>query len=74
MHAAVALYPAFSGVRQQLRREIGGLKKLFEAQDKKRKEKDADGKPGQPRSWPGPDPEALPVMIGFRAQNEGAKK
>ena len=59
MDKAVALYPAFSGIRQQLRREIGGLKKLH-----------AKARPGI--EWPGPDPENLPIISGFRA-NEGAK-
>lgn len=54
---AVAYYPLFGGVRRQLRRLIRGYKKLYEK------------KAGGP--WPGPDPERLPAMIGFkRAQQK----
>jgi len=68
MKKAVALYPMFSGVRAQLRREIGGLKKLFEMQQKKNKGKDKESV--KIVTWPGPDPEALPIISGFRAQKE----
>jgi hypothetical protein len=48
----VCYYPAFGGVRRQLRRLIRGYAKLYE---KKRG-----------RHWPGPDPERLPSVGGFR--------
>ncbi len=50
--AATAFYPMFGGVRRQLRRLIRGYAKLYEARLK--------------TNWPGPDPEKLPVMSGFR--------
>jgi hypothetical protein len=49
---AVQIYTMFGGVRRQLRRLIRSYKKLYEAKLKKQ--------------WPGPNPEALPSMIGFR--------
>lgn len=51
---AVRFYPLFGGVRRQLRRLIRGYVKLW-----------AKRRPDRP--WPGPDPEALPTMQGFRA-------
>jgi len=53
---AVRFYPLFGGVRRQLRRQIRGYAKLW-----------AKRMPGRP--WPGPDPESLPTMHGFRAAN-----
>jgi hypothetical protein len=49
---AVRFYALFGGVRRQLRRLIRGYAKLYE---KKRG-----------RQWPGPDPERLPSVGGFR--------
>lgn len=49
---AVAFYPMFGGIRRQLRRLIRGYSKLYKAKTKK--------------DWPGPDPEKLPAMVGFR--------
>jgi hypothetical protein len=49
---ATQFYALFGGVRRQLRRLIRGYKKLYEARLKK--------------TWPGPDPERLPAMVGFR--------
>lgn len=49
---AVAFYPMFGGVRRQLRRLIRGYQKLYEKKTEK--------------SWPGPDPENLPMMKSFR--------
>jgi hypothetical protein len=55
---AVQIYTMFGGVRRQLRRLIRGYKKLYEARLKK--------------PWPGPNPEALPAMIGFsRSEKHG---
>ena len=48
----VALYPMFSGIRRQLRRLFRGCAKLWLATMKS--------------PWPGPDPERLPAMVGFR--------
>jgi len=48
----VRLYPMFSGIRRQLRRLFRGVAKLWQATAKS--------------EWPGPDPERLPAMIGFR--------
>lgn len=50
----VRYHPLFGGVRRQLRRLIRGYVKLW-----------AKRRPDRP--WPGPDPEALPTMQGFRA-------
>ena len=49
---AVASYALFGGVRRQLRRLIRGYAKLYQR------------KIGKP--WPGPDPEQLPFVAGFR--------
>ena len=49
---AVKFYPAFGGIRRQLRRLIGGYKKLYEKKHS--------------TEWAGPDPENLPKMVGFR--------
>jgi len=48
----VRYYPAFGGVRRQLRRLIRGYAKLYQARLKK--------------PWPGPDPESLPTIGKFR--------
>jgi hypothetical protein len=53
---AVQFYSLFGGVRRQIRRLIRGYKKLYEARLKK--------------TWPGPDPEALPSIGQFRRGNE----
>lgn len=47
----VRLYPMFGGVRRQVRRLFRSLQKLWIATQKS--------------PWPGPDPEALPMKIGF---------
>jgi hypothetical protein len=47
------LYPMFSGVRRQLRRLFLSMAKLWRARYK--------------TSWPGVDPDALPIMKGFRS-------
>jgi len=49
---AVAYYPMFGGVRRQLRRLIRGYAKLYQHR--------------RNAPWPGPDPENLPLMHGFR--------
>jgi hypothetical protein len=51
-HHAVALYPMFGGVRRQLRRILHSARKLWSVRTK--------------RPWPGPDPDHLPAMIGFK--------
>lgn len=50
----VRFYPMFGGVRRQLRRLLNGSRKLWVAT--------------HGGNWPGPDPESLPMMIGFRAK------
>ena len=55
---AVNLYPLFLGVRRQIRREIAGIKKLYEAKTKNK--------------WHGPDPNKLPSVPGFLSK-EGSK-
>jgi len=50
----VSLYPMYFGVRQQIRRMFKSAGKLYCAKRK--------------RPWPGPDPEGLPIISGFRAQ------
>lgn len=52
-HHAVALYPMFGGVRRQLKRILKSACKLWTARNK--------------GPWPGPDPDHLPAMIGFKA-------
>jgi hypothetical protein len=49
---AIALYPMFAGVRRQLKRILHSARKLWVARYKK--------------PWPGPDPEHLPAMVGFK--------
>jgi hypothetical protein len=51
-HQAVSLYPMFGGVRRQLKRILYSARKLWTARKK--------------GSWPGPDPDHLPAMIGFK--------
>jgi hypothetical protein len=58
----VAFYPMFGGVRRQFRRALSSARKLWNALYVK--------SGGQ---WPGPDPEALPMMIGFRKAKENKK-
>ena len=48
----VRFYPLYGGVRRQIRRMYRGAEKLWMATRKS--------------PWPGPDPERLPVMIGFK--------
>ena len=48
----VRFYPLYGGVRRQIRRMYRGAAKLWAATRKS--------------DWPGPDPERLPAMIGFR--------
>lgn len=56
----VRLYPMYGGVRRQMRRLLLELRKLWQHK-----------KSG---AWPGPDPEALPMMVGFRKPTAGARK
>ena len=53
MREAVELYPAYAGVRKQLKQEISSLKKLIERKYKV--------------PYTGPDPDKLPIIAGFRA-------
>ena len=48
----VRFYPLYGGVRRQIRRMYRGASKLWTATRKS--------------DWPGPDPEKLPAMVGFR--------
>ena len=48
----VRFYPLFSGVRRQIRRMYSAASKLWFATQK--------------CNWPGPNPDALPAMIGFK--------
>ena len=52
-HEWARLYPAFGGVRRGLKRLFKSAAKLWVATHKK--------------PWPGPDPEQLPMMVGFKA-------
>lgn len=58
---AVRFYPLFGGVRRQLKRLIGGYKKLYV-----KKHPNAE--------WPGPDDQNLPRMVGFRKHAGTAKE
>ncbi len=49
----VRLYPMYGGVRRQVRRMMSGGAKLWTAT--------------MQSPWPGPDPKALPAMIGYRS-------
>ena len=49
----VALHPMYGGVRRQLRTMLNSSRKLWHACH-------------TDRAWPGPDPDHLPMMIGFR--------
>lgn len=60
LNKCVKFYPAFGGIRRQLKRLIGGYKKLYV-----KKHPNVE--------WTGPDPEALPKMVGFR-RYAGTKK
>lgn len=51
-HHAVSLYPMFGGVRRQLKRILHSARKLWTARTK--------------GPWPGPNPDHLPAMIGFK--------
>ena len=53
-HHWVKFYPMFGGVRRQIRRALHGARKLWAATMKT-------------NSWPGPHPDSLPMMIGFRS-------
>jgi hypothetical protein len=52
-HEWARLYPVFGGVRRGLKRLFKSAAKLWVATHKK--------------PWPGPDPEQLPMMVGFKA-------
>ena len=54
----VALHPMYGGVRRQVRTMLNSCRKLWHACHKD-------------RGWPGPDPEHLPMMIGFRPTQVG---
>lgn len=57
----VRFYALFGGVRRQLRRTLRSGWKLWTRRNK--------------TAWPGPDPEKLPAMVGFRSEkgSEGKK-
>ena len=59
-HHAVSLYPMFGGVRRRLKRILHSARKLWVAQTKS--------------TWPGPDPDHLPAMIGFKAAKVAATR
>jgi len=56
---AVRYWPLFGGVRRQLRRALRGAAKLWRAMHKD-------------RPWPGPDPEKLPSVGGYRKMSAQA--
>ena len=56
----IRFYAMYGGVRRQLRRLLKSGKKLWEGKIK--------------TAWPGPDPESLPAMIGFRGQGSDGRK
>ena len=49
------LYPLFGGIRRQLTRMFKGARKLWDA--------------SQDSHWPGIDPDHLPMMVGFRNED-----
>lgn len=55
-HHWVRFYPMFGGVRRQIRRALISARKLWTATMKG-------------SAWPGPDPEKLPAMVGFKADS-----
>jgi hypothetical protein len=55
-HHMVKFYPMFGGIRRQLRRVLIGASKLWLATMK--------------TPFPGPDPNALPAMVGFKKEKE----
>ncbi|MBV8656585.1 MAG: hypothetical protein JO142_02050 [Burkholderiales bacterium] len=59
-HHMVKLYPLFGGVRRQIRRVLHSTRKLWLASRR--------------GDWPGPDPDHLPAMIGFRRGGQVAKE
>jgi len=59
MREAVELYPAYAGVRKQLKQEISSLKKLIERKYKV--------------PYTGPDPDKLPIIAGFRKATGNSK-
>ena len=60
LNHAVRIYPMFGGIRRQLRRLITSYKKLYEHKFLK--------------EWSGPDPENLPMMVGFRRDKSDSNK
>jgi len=56
----IRFYALYGGVRRQLRRLLRSGAKLWMNRNKS--------------SWPGPDPEALPAMVGFKGNGNGAYK
>lgn len=56
----VKFYALFGGVRRQLRRALRSGWKLWTRKNK--------------TAWPGPDPEKLPAMVGFRSEKGAAGK
>lgn len=56
----IKFYAMYGGVRRQLRRLLKSGKKLWDGKIK--------------TAWPGPDPESLPAMIGFRGQGSDDRK
>lgn len=56
----VRFYAMYGGVRRQLRRLLRSGQKLWSRKHK--------------TPWPGPDPESLPAMVGFRGAAAGKKK
>lgn len=53
-HHMVRFYPMFGGVRRQLRRSLHSARKLWIATCK--------------TAFPGPDPDKLPMMVGFKKE------
>jgi hypothetical protein len=49
----VRIYPMFGGVRRQLRRMLREMMRLWNHHHKD-------------TQWPGPDPESLPMSVGFK--------
>ena len=60
-HHWVKFYPMFGGVRRQIRRALNGARKLWAANFKD-------------SAWPGPDPEKLPAMVGFKSTEKATER
>jgi len=57
----VKFYPMFGGVRRQIRRALNGARKLWSSKFKG-------------SIWPGPDPEKLPAMVGFKSTEKATER